>query len=94
MRKLLSLFAIFTIVMSVTFLFSCDSGSFCCVDDHSSASQCSTCTPHMESNYTSGNLHPLFKFIPKIVGQIFFDHINTDIIHIVYSPDRPPALNS
>ena len=94
MKKLLSLFAIFMIVMSVTLLFSCDSGSFCCENVHSNTAECATCSPHLESSYSTGHLHPEFILIPEIVGQIYYKVINTDQINVVFALDRPPAFIS
>ena len=94
MKKFLSLFAIFAIVLSVSLLFSCDSGSMCCENQHAPASECSTCSPHMESSYDAGQLHPDFKFTPTIIGRIFFDVININKIHVVFAPDRPPTILS
>ncbi len=94
MKKLISLFAIFSIVISVTFLFPCNTGSFCCADDLSPTSQCSTCTPHIKSNYATENLHPIFILSPSLVGHIFFQYINAEQLHVVFSPDRPPAIIS
>ncbi len=94
MKKLLSIFAIFMISISVTLLFSCDSGTFCCENVHSNSAECATCSPHLESSYSTGHLHPEFILIPEIVGHIFYEVINIDKINVVFSLDRPPAIIS
>ena len=94
MKKLLSLLAILSIVLSVTFLFSCEDGSYCCQDQHSSANQCSTCSNHLETSYSNTTIFTQLVFSPKIVGHIFFTLIHIDLNHVVFSPDRPPAFFS
>lgn len=96
MNKLLRFLAIFSIVISasLSISLSCDSDFFCCDDMTSSTSQCQTCPPHHDSGFDGGNIHPVIVFAPSIVGQIFFEDINTYQISVVFSQDRPPALNS
>ena len=94
MKKILSIFAILTIVLSVSFLFSCDSGSFCCENQDSNSSDCSTCSPHLESSFDTRIIHPEFILTPKVVGQIFFGVININQINVIFTLDRPPAVIS
>ena len=91
MKKLISLFAILTIALSVSLLFSCDTGAFCCENVHSNAADCSTCSPHIESSFDSGKMHPEFVLKPSIVGQIFFQVINIHQINVTFALDRPPS---
>ena len=91
MKKLLSFFAIVAIVFSVSLLSACDSGSFCCESQHSQASDCTTCSPHMESSYSAGLLHPEIIFIPTVIGRIFYEVININQVKVVFTHDRPPA---
>lgn len=92
MKKVFILCSILSIFLSVSQLLSCDTGYTCCQEQHSSASQCATCTTHVESTYDTNVTVTNLVFNPKLVGQIFFGHIHKDSINIIYKPDRPPAL--
>lgn len=94
MKKLLVIFSILSIVLSVSLLFSCDKGMFCCEEQHSTSTQCSTCSPQAESIYDTKSLLTQFNFIPTFLGEIFFKPINIRSINVVVTFDRPPALLS
>ena len=93
MKKFLILFSIISIFLSLSLINNCDKGMFCCEDQHSSASQCSTCSFHVETVYDTHSLLTKISLIPTFLGQIFFSPINNDSIKVVITFDRPPTLS-
>ena len=91
MKKLLVLCSLLSIFLSVSLLFSCDKGMFCCEEQHSAASQCTTCSPHMDSVYDTKTIPTLLVFTPVLLGQIFFRVINIEDKSVIVTFDRPPA---
>lgn len=94
MKKLLLLCSILSIVLSVSLLFSCDKGIFCCEEQHSTSAQCSTCSPHAETIYDTKSLITNFTLVPSLIGEIFFSPINITSVNVIVTFDRPPATLS
>jgi len=64
---------------------------FCCEEQHASASQCTTCSPHAETAYDTKSLLTNLVLIPTFLGEIFFSPIHTNSIKVIVTFDRPPA---
>ena len=91
MKKFLIVCSILSVILSVSLLFSCDKGMFCCEEQHAASSQCSTCSPQAETIYDTKSLLTKLVFIPTFLGQIFFKPINITSIKVIVTFDRPPA---
>lgn len=91
MKKNFIITSILSILLSVLMLSNCSEGYFCCEEQHQASSQCSTCTPHMETVFS--NKLETFKivFTPSLVGIIYFDFIKTKAAKFIFTLDRPPA---
>lgn len=92
MKKFFIICSIISIFFSLSLINNCDKGMFCCEEQHASASQCSTCSPHLETIYDIKSLLTNIVLIPTFLGEIFFSPINIDSIKVVVTFDRPPAL--
>ncbi len=92
MKKLFVLCSIISIFISLSLINNCDKRMFCCEDQHTSSSQCSTCTNHVEVVYDTQILSTELDFIPTYLGEIFFSPINSDIIKVIITFDRPPSM--
>lgn len=91
MKKFFIITSILSILLSVLMLSNCSEGYFCCEEQHQASSQCSTCTPHMESTFSNKLETLTIVFIPSLLGEIYFDFINTDSAKFIFTLDRPPA---
>lgn len=95
MKKLLIIFSIMSIILSMSLLYSSDKGMYYCEGPHDSSSPCATCfSPHLESIYDPSSVITNIILIPTFLGEIFFKPINISTINVVVTFDRPPALLS
>ena len=93
MKNFFILCSIISIFLSVSLINNCDKDMFCCEEQHtSSSSQCSTCSYHVEKVYDTHTLISKLVLIPSFLNNIFFSPINKDIIKVIITFDRPPAM--
>lgn len=91
MKKFFIITSILSILLSVLMLSNCSEGYFCCEEQHQASSQCSTCSPHMDTAFSNKIESLPIVFIPSFLGEIYFEFINTDAVKFIFTPDRPPA---
>ena len=94
MKKLFILTTIFSIVLSLAMFNNCAEGYFCCEEKHQTSTQCTSCSPHMESTFSNKFEAIELVFIPSFLGEIYFDFIHTDAVNFIFTLDRPPAALS
>lgn len=92
MKKLFILTTIFSIVLSLAMFNSCAEGYFCCEEKHQASTQCSNCSPHMESAFSNKLEIAQLVFIPSFLGEIYFDFVHTDVVNFIFTLYRPPAV--
>jgi hypothetical protein len=100
MKKLLSVYCVFSILLSVSLFFKCNGKdiSVCNIDackdaNSSDPSSCIACTSHAE---TASFMTPDLKSIylnPIVVGQISFKLIHIFSEKNILLPERPPSLS-
>ena len=91
MKKFFILCSIISIFLSFSLINNCEKGMFCCEEQHTTASQCSTCSFHAETVYDFKSLLTNLVLIPNFLGEIFFSTINKESIKVVITFDRPPS---
>ena len=91
MNKFFILCSIISIFLSLSLINNCDKDMLCCEEQHTSSSQCSTCTSHVETVCDAALITKLV-LIPNFLNNIFFSTINNDVIKVVITFDRPPTM--
>ena len=101
MKKILSLYAVFCILFSVSVFFNCNEKeiSLChstiCNEEtetQSESSHCLICTTHSESTHFTMDTSPKISLNAVFLGEIFFRVINIYSEKNITLPDRPPCL--
>jgi hypothetical protein len=100
MKKLVSIYCVLSILLSVSLFFECSGKeiSFCHIDacrdaQSSDPSSCVACTSHAETtSFMTPYLESIF-LNPVVVGEISFKLIHIFSEKNILLPDRPPSLS-
>lgn len=92
MKKIFILCSILSMFLSLSLIKKCDKNIFFCETQHSSTSECMTCSLHTEITCEAEASFTNLNFIPTQLKNTFFPLINLDTIQVIVTFDRPPSL--